>query len=356
MGRNLVRIAPHGADTQGMAAAGGGEAAVNRALQRLLRRLVENGAALAAGDTPLHGQLSAAAALLSQPCDLAAIERAELHLNDVIARQSTLHHNLGDTKTAFREMVSGFVLRLAAFSESADSYQDRIESLAVQIRRTDDMATLDALLAQVAEATRAVREVTGRSREETIDTHRKAQAAEQRIRDLELALEQVSAKVREDQLTGVLNRRGLEEEYARAVAISERRREPLSVAVLDIDDFKLLNDTYGHQAGDGVLAHVARVMKATVRPSDAVCRYGGEEFVILLSGTGTDNALTAIGRVQRELLRRAFAQGDQRVLVTFSAGVAERRTGEEREAVIARADGAMYQAKRAGKNRVLPAE
>jgi len=109
-------------------------------------------------------------------------------------------------------------------------------------------------------------------------------------------------------------------------------------------------------AGDGALAHVARVIKTTVRPSDTVCRYGGEEFVILLAGTGQDNAMNAIGRLQREPLRRAFPCQDQQVLITFSAGVAERRAGEGREAVIARADGAMYQAKRTGKNRALPAD
>jgi diguanylate cyclase len=166
----------------------------------------------------------------------------------------------------------------------------------------------------------------------------------------------VSAKVREDQLTGALNRRGLEEEYVRSLAASERRGEPLSVALLDIDNFKALNDSHGHSAGDSALVHLANVIKTTVRPTDVVCRYGGEEFVILLPGTSLQDSMAAVSRLQRELTKRFFLHDNQRLLITFSAGVAQRRSGETREETIGRADRAMYEAKRAGKNRVMAAD
>jgi diguanylate cyclase len=130
----------------------------------------------------------------------------------------------------------------------------------------------------------------------------------------------------------------------------------MSIALLDIDNFKSLNDTHGHQAGDGALVHLARVIKASIRPTDIVCRYGGEEFVILLPGTGLQDSVMVISRLQRELTKRFFLHDNQRLLITFSAGVAERRTGESRDDAIGRADSAMYVAKRSGKNRVVVAD
>jgi diguanylate cyclase len=130
----------------------------------------------------------------------------------------------------------------------------------------------------------------------------------------------------------------------------------MSLALLDIDDFKVLNDTHGHMAGDNALVHLAKVIRSTVRPTDVVCRYGGEEFVILLPGTGLQDSIVVVSRLQRELTKRFFLHDNQRLLLTFSAGVAERRGGETREQTIGRADAAMYQAKRSGKNRVLVAE
>jgi len=322
----------------------------------LLRLVVENVAALVGEDDWLHGQIAVLAEIVSQPLDLVMIQHAERSIKDAILRQGTLRLSLTEAKTAFKSMVSGFIERLGDFSNSTGDYHETIERLSVQIRKTDDIIELGRLLEQVSAATRQVQAATLRSREETLNTQEQVRAAEQRIRDQQTELTRVSAKVREDQLTGALNRRGLEEEFERSRAASERRKEPMSLALLDIDNFKSLNDTHGHTVGDDALVHLAQVIKSTVRPIDVVCRYGGEEFVILLPGTGLQDAVVVVSRLQRELTKRFFLHDNQRLLITFSAGVTERRDGETREQTIQRADTAMYQAKRAGKNRVMIAQ
>jgi len=144
----------------------------------------------------------------------------------------------------------------------------------------------------------------------------------------------------------------LERETKRA----DRAQSPVSIALLDIDNFKRLNDTLGHQAGDSALVHLSNVIKEGLRPSDAIARYGGEEFIIVLPDTGLDEAVETVNRLQRELTKKFFLHKNDRLLVTFSAGVALRAHGEDAEEVIGRADKAMYQAKLAGKNRVFKAE
>ena len=158
------------------------------------------------------------------------------------------------------------------------------------------------------------------------------------------------------QLTSVLNRRGLEEAFAVEDARAARAGSPLSVALLDIDNFKQLNDQLGHAAGDEALKHLAGILRDTVRPSDVVARFGGEEFVLLLPDTGIDEAVAVMTRVQRTLTRKFFLHQNERVLITFSAGVALRAAGESRDGVVGRADGAMYKAKKTGKNRVCVAD
>ncbi|MPZ46690.1 MAG: diguanylate cyclase [Betaproteobacteria bacterium] len=329
---------------------------LHQGILRLLRLVVENVAALVGEDDWLHGQISVLAEIVSQPLDLVMIQHAERSIKDAILRQGTLRHSLTEAKTAFKSMVSGFIDRLGEFSTSTGDYHETIERLSTRIKSTDDIIELSRILDQVAAATRQVQAATLRSREETLKTQEEVRTAEQKVRELQTELSRVSAKVREDQLTGALNRRGLEEEFDRSCAASERRQEPMSLALLDIDDFKKLNDTHGHMAGDNALVHLAKVIRSTVRPTDVVCRYGGEEFVILLPGTSLQDAVVVISRLQRELTKRFFLHDNQRLLLTFSAGIAERRGGETREQTIGRADAAMYQAKRSGKNRVLVAE
>jgi diguanylate cyclase (GGDEF)-like protein len=125
---------------------------------------------------------------------------------------------------------------------------------------------------------------------------------------------------------------------------------------LDLDNFKKINDSCGHQFGDTVLLHLVAIAKDTLRPSDIIARFGGEEFVILLPDITMEAAISVICRLQKTLAKQCLLQPDDQPLsVTFSAGVAIRRFGEHQNTVIKRADEALYRAKHAGKDRVEPA-
>ena len=127
------------------------------------------------------------------------------------------------------------------------------------------------------------------------------------------------------------------------------------MALLDIDNFKKLNDSLGHAMGDSALAHLATVARECMRPQDTLARYGGEEFVILLPDTPLDRGVDAMTRLQRELTKRFFMAGEEKILITFSAGVSQLASEETGMEAVRRADKAMYLAKRAGKNRVVGA-
>jgi diguanylate cyclase len=207
----------------------------------------------------------------------------------------------------------------------------------------------------VMHETRAVQLAAQRSRDELMAMRARVQEAEQEVARLHAELEQASDMVRHDALTGALNRKGMEEALEREVGRTRRKEAPLCVAMLDIDNFKKLNDTYGHDTGDQALVHLTQVVRETLRPQDTLARYGGEEFIVILSDTGLENGVQVMVRVQRELTRKFFLHRNDKLLITFSCGVAELAREEEAAAAIKRADQAMYLAKRAGKNRVLAA-
>ena len=167
-----------------------------------------------------------------------------------------------------------------------------------------------------------------------------------------------------DGLTGLFNHRHihalLHEEFERA----DRTGERLAVAMFDLDHFKAVNDTYGHQAGDRVLQQLADILNESAREIDRVGRYGGEEFMVLLPDTSIDDAEVFVERVRREVARKPFAIGDQEPLrMTISAGISTYPHAEigNAETLVRVADEALYAAKAAGRNRVvrcdrLPAE
>jgi diguanylate cyclase len=240
-------------------------------------------------------------------------------------------------------------------ADSTGDYHDRVAGYAGKIEAANDLSEISDIISAVMQDTRGVQFNLQRSRDELIDTQQKVDEYQHRVTQLEQELASVSERMHEDHLTSLPNRRGLVRAFESEVARSERRNEPLSLAVLDIDNFKNVNDTLGHQAGDLALVHLARVVRQALRPSDVIARFGGEEFVILLGGTKVDDGIGVMSRVQRELTKHFFMHNNEKVLITFSAGVAERQPGETQEDLVERADQALYRAKQAGKNRVLPA-
>jgi diguanylate cyclase len=267
-----------------------------------------------------------------------------------------LKHSLQEAKSSLKDLISLFVRRLGEMTESTTDYHGKVEGYATRIQAANDIGSLKTIVDELMSDTRSMQTDIQRYRDEMVGARRQAEQAELKVRQLEAELEQISEQVREDQLTGTLNRRGLDDAMEREIARSERKNLPLCVAVLDLDNFKRLNDTYGHQAGDEALVHLARVIKKTLRPTDIVARYGGEEFVCVFSETDLVPAVEVMKRLQRELTKRFFLHNNERLLITFSAGVARRDRDESQESLIARADKAMYQAKLQGKNRVVAAE
>lgn len=326
---------------------------IKHSLIRLLRLLIDNISELVTDDQWLNGQITALQTILSSPLEKAMISDAERSLKEVIFKQSSLKLSLNEAKQSFKQMISVFIDRLGDMSDSTGNYQSKIEHYAEAISGTEDIAQINTIVEGLMQDTRVMQTDILRSREALEEQRTIAVSAEVKIKELETELTQLSEKVRVDQLTGTLNRRGLDDAFAIEIARAQRGETTLSVAMLDIDNFKNLNDTYGHEAGDMALKHLANVVKETVRPTDIVARFGGEEFVILLPETDLDEAVSVISRLQRDLTKKFFLQNNERLLLTFSAGVALFKLEEDQASVLHRADQAMYLAKRSGKNRVM---
>jgi diguanylate cyclase len=173
----------------------------------------------------------------------------------------------------------------------------------------------------------------------------------QRLQD---TLGQVQALATTDMLTGLLNRRQIEQVMGDEMARAARTGTPLSVAMLDLDHFKRINDLYGHRMGDEVLRRFASLIKAELRTLDHSARWGGEEFLVLMPHVEGDQALVALERIRLKLAELPMSDHEA-LRVTLSAGLAMWQPGESLEQVIERADTALYEAKHRGRNQVVQA-
>jgi diguanylate cyclase len=330
--------------------------AVQEGTTRLLQLMLRTTREVAADNTTLDSVMATIERLLQQRLDLHTIQEAERSLRDVLMKHGVLQREMTEVRNTLKEVASQFVDRLGQLSVTTGDYHDKLVKYNEQIARTEDIVELNRVLTNVMRDTRLMQAGADSSRRELIAAQQQVEAAEARIRGLESDLATATRKMREDALTGMLNRHGVEDDFQREAARADRDGTPLCAALLDVDNFKRLNDVHGHQGGDQALVYLATVMKQTARQGDIIARFGGEEFLILLPDTQLEAARTCIVRLQRALTRRLFLHNNERLLITFSCGVALRKQGESRDALLDRADKALYRAKREGKNRVYTAE
>lgn len=303
----------------------------------------------------LLGQVNIVRDAISHPLDIEKICNAEGSIKELILQQSSLKPDLDEAKDTIKNMMSHFVSGLVEITESTGTYQTKIGEYQKQITASSDLAQLNTILQNLVGDISNMNANAQKSHTAFQDTQKKIEDAEQHINELTVKLEYISQVAQQDFLTGALNRRGMDEAVEREFKRADRHNTPLSLAIIDIDHFKKINDTMGHSTGDEALAHLAKVVKSIIRSTDVLARYGGEEFVILLPGSKQDDAVNVITNVQRNLTKNFFMHDSRSVLITFSAGVAERKSGEHIDEVFPRADAALYIAKQTGRNRVVGA-
>ncbi len=331
------------------------QAEIRATLLKLLHLIIENIGELGLDETWLKRQMDGLMLAATPPLSLRRLDDLERRLKDVIFKQIDAKGRTREAQEMMRQMLATFLERLAQMTDTTSAYHDKIEESARLMERAQSIEEIAPVLKDVIAATRGMAFDVARVRDELRDMREKTDAAEAEVVRLQQELDTVGAQARHDTLTGALNRKGLDEAIVREISTVARKKTALCVALLDIDNFKKLNDTKGHSTGDAALTHLATVTRESLRPQDTMARYGGEEFVILMPDTTIDNGIATMMRLQRALTRRYFLADAEQILITFSAGVAQLEDGESGEDAIKRADQAMYLAKRAGKNRVVGA-
>lgn len=238
---------------------------------------------------------------------------------------------------------------------------NEVESLSDSVRQSIDLAdpqsrvlaSLDRMQSHVR--THLDDENARREQAETVAStlRKQLRRLEQETFDLRRQVAQAYQDAMRDPLTGLPNRRAYDERIAHEVARWRRFREPLALLVCDVDNFKDVNDTFAHKAGDKALVMIGKLLSARLRETDFLARYGGEKFVVLLTGASQDDALRLADGTRTSIENGGLHAPGQPVKITHSGGLVLFDDGDTAEPVFERADKAPYEAKRQGKNKVV---
>lgn len=324
-------------------------------LHQLFKLLLENIDALLEKESWLSKQINNVQDLLSTPITQISLKEATYSLKNMIYKQGILKTTLEEERLAVKNMMVAFIEKLSSLVSTTDSYHNAISTFSKKVAVADNIGDLNSALISIMDVTKKTQEEAYNAHNNMTRSQEELMRAQSKIDALENQLSAMSNLVQEDFLTGSSNRRGMDAALEREMHRSMRNKSALCVALLDLDDFKQINDHFGHDTGDEVLIHLVNTIKATLRKLDVIARFGGEEFLIILPDTNKQEAAQIVTRIQRELSKSIFMFNNSNIFITFSAGVAEYTNQETQENMIKRADSALYQAKREGKNRVVVA-
>ncbi len=268
---------------------------------------------------------------------------------------------IGKTSASIRLWVSEEDRNAAV---EALRHRDKVSITTYFRRKNGDHVLVDASLATFKMQDELllvaiVRDITARHQaEQELLQYRNQleQLVAQRTAELEKAMERLRELTVHDEMTGVGNRRDLKNKLESERQLFIRTRLPFSIAVLDLDGFKTVNDRFGHTLGDEVIKAFARIVKSEIRVVDYLARYGGDEFVVVMNNVTAATAITLLQRVQKAVENYAWDTLAAGIHLTTSIGVAAYRDGEQVENTFSRADAALYKAKLNGKNRIVAAD
>lgn len=275
-------------------------------------------------------------------------EREKINILNFIERQNQY---LNDREKELRDIIDLLTKAMANLSvENRDFYQrvyDESEKI-IEITRLDDIKKIKAALKYEVDQ---MREVVDFKRDQEL---RQMKFLAGQVSSLREELERAKEKSITDGLTGVYNRLALDEYLNEKVERSEVMKDGFALLLLDLDNFKSINDKFGHPIGDRVLVAMAKKCRTAIRSDDFLARYGGEEFVIILPGASLKNGLKKGEQICQLIAATRYAascnQSEEQLSVTVSIGVSAFKKGDTPDSLIARADKALYEAKQRGKN------
>ena len=310
---------------------------------------------LAEDDSWAKGQCDAMRVTLEGGITARGVKSVTELLRTTRDRQGRMRIERNRARDALKALINRMLSELSELGNQTGRFHESVGRYADVIEQSDTLESLTGVVREMVEESHTVQTLVALSQKRLNDEHSRASDLTQRVTMLESELHRLSGEVSTDQLTQVANRRGLLRDFELECARMQRHGGHMAMGLLDIDNFKRLNDELGHNAGDEALKALAATVKNSLRPTDSVARYGGEEFVVLLPQTSVPEAQQILARLQRSLSSGLFMHEQKNVMVTFSAGVTGYRNGERIEEALERADQALFEAKRSGKNRTCVA-
>ncbi len=320
-------------------------------LGKLCHELTSSLTDLAENDSWVKGQCDAMRVKIEEGLTARGVRSVSDMLHHARVRHAEVKGEREKARDALKHLIHQMLAELGELGSKTGDFHQSVGRYAEVIEEADSLESLTGVVREMVNESRAVQTLVQQTQARLQEEHSKATGLSERVVKLEDEMRRLSDEVSTDQLTQIANRRGLMQAFEVELAKLKRNGGELSIGLLDIDNFKRLNDELGHSAGDEALKSLAAIVSKSLRPSDRVARYGGEEFVVLLPETPVGDGEQILTRLQRSLTGGLFMHKEKQVFVTFSAGVTGYRLEERIEDSLERADQALYEAKRSGKNR-----
>lgn len=256
----------------------------------------------------------------------------------------------------FRQLLTALSEQLAGAQQRQSAAGLQLEQAAAQLARPGRPEQASAALQQALAATQLLARSQQVAQSQLQDLQERAEQSDTQIEQLRQQLQAAARSSRIDELTGLPNRLGISEMLEREVARARRHGKPLSVALLDMDGMRTLNQTHGQAMGDAALQHFARLARSQLRPEDVLGRHDGQRFLLLLPEAAEAHALPAVQRLQQHLQTHALPQAEPALVLSFGAGVAQLQPHEQSMDLLRRADAAMLAAKQRGAHSLVGAQ
>lgn len=284
---------------------------------------------------------------------VAAEEQFTPSINAHLYRRFISEHDVGEVeqvRSDLGELIREIGATLQAAGSGAASFENVLDGFAAEIDDSADLRTIGSLIGRLIDETRQMRSSTE-------ELHQHFEEKSKEIQVLQVQLQAERKRALSDPLTGLYNRAALFERIQAAID-DPTATSPPSLIMFDIDHFKLINDTHGHLIGDRVIRFVAQTLEKNIKGQDTAARFGGEEFTVLLPGTGSNGAMAVAQAIRKVIEEARLVRADNKQAIgdiTISAGVSTYRKGEGTMEFINRADQALYRSKKEGRNRATTA-